>query len=188
MYAGAAILLVGFIVKFISPNVTSLEGRYRGLVGNPNALGIYVLMLFLTFALIRELYPDLFSNREKAVLYGLMFLSIILSNSRNSLFAILIFMFFSNFERISPYVGFIVFIVLLVLYQSIEANLASVITKLGLGMGGWTGRPPDNRRDAGATKHLYLAALVCPALKSGGLEFVAFLPPHQLRCAGCFPA
>jgi O-antigen ligase len=133
MFAGGAILTIGLIAKFINPSLATFEGRFRGLLGNPNAIGIYVLLLFLTFALIRERYPELFSNTEKTVLFGLMFLALFLSNSRNSLFAIVIFIFFSYFYKLSPYLGFIIFLVFLLIYQSVEANLADIIVKLGLG-------------------------------------------------------
>ena len=132
VYAVMGILISGFIMKFLNPNEAYLEGRYRGVVGNPNALGIYILLSFLTFSIIREKYPDLFSNWERNIVYGLMFLSLFMSNSRNSIFALLIFMFFSYFYKFSSYLGFIVFVVFLILYQYVEANLVDIITKLGL--------------------------------------------------------
>lgn len=133
VYAAAAILIAGLVLKFVNPGQTYLEGRYRGIVGNPNALGIFILLSFLTFALVRELYPTLFSNREKNVIFILMGLSLYMANSRNSIFAILIFIFFSYFYKISPYLGFIFFVVFLVVYQTVESNLVNIINGLGLG-------------------------------------------------------
>ncbi|HSY75719.1 MAG TPA: hypothetical protein VK890_02615, partial [Bacteroidia bacterium] len=70
IYLGAVILLFGFVLKFVSPGIVTREGRYEGVFGNPNGLGIFSLLFFLLFAVINDLHPDLFVRREKTIVYG----------------------------------------------------------------------------------------------------------------------
>jgi len=132
IYAGTCFLLVGFLAKFVNHYQAYLEGRFRGMLGNPNGLGIYTLLLFLTFSVVLEIYPKLFESWEKWVIYISIFLSLLMSDSRNSIFAILIFIFFSYFYKLSPYLGFSLFLVFIVVYQYISDNLVFIIEGLGL--------------------------------------------------------
>lgn len=132
VYFAASILFVGFIIKFIHHEQAYMEGRYRGLLGNPNGLGVYTLMVFLTFSIIQDLFPRLFNSREKVIVYLLIILSLLMSNSRNSIFAILIYLFFSYFYKISPFLGFIFFIIFLAVDQYLTTHLAQIVEALGL--------------------------------------------------------
>ena len=132
IYLGAVILLFGFVLKFVSPGIVTREGRYEGVFGNPNGLGIFSLLFFLLFAVINDLHPDLFVRREKTIVYGAIIVSIILSGSRGSLFGILIYFIFSYFYKMSPFLGSFVVIVFIAAYSYISANLVGVINSLGL--------------------------------------------------------
>jgi O-antigen ligase len=132
IYFGISILVIGFILKFVNNEQAYLESRFRGMLGNPNGLGVFVLMLFLLYSVINEMYPKLFTNREKQVIYLSIFLSLLLSGSRNCIFAVIIFFFFSYFYKLSPFLGFILFAILLASYQYISQNLVNIIEGLGL--------------------------------------------------------
>jgi O-antigen ligase len=127
-------LLLGFVLKFISPSLVSLEsGRYRGVLGNPNGLGIYAFLMFVVFFVLNDFFPDLFRNREKTVIYAIILVSIFLTNSRNAILAVLIFYSFQRFFSLSPFLGFVVFIVALFFIELITNNLTSILMSLGLG-------------------------------------------------------
>ncbi|MEM9932260.1 MAG: O-antigen ligase family protein [Bacteroidota bacterium] len=94
---GMLILGVGLILAVLSPSVTYLVGRYRGLMGNPNGLGIYSTLLYGFTFVIREFYPE-----EKKVTnwaFALILASILISQSRTALGAIGIFTFIYLFHR-----------------------------------------------------------------------------------------
>ncbi len=65
------------------------EGRFRGHLGNPNGLGLYVLLLFLFVAL--SYYQKWLSKKEFLFFLFISFFSIYLTGSRNSLFSIVLF-------------------------------------------------------------------------------------------------
>ncbi|MEM7509436.1 MAG: O-antigen ligase family protein [Bacteroidota bacterium] len=94
---GMFILGLGLVFIVLSPSLTFLAGRFRGLMGNPNGLGIYSTLLFgLTFV-VREFYPEEKKTINWAFL--LIVVSIILTQSRTSLGAIGIFTFIYFFHR-----------------------------------------------------------------------------------------
>ena len=132
IYFTATILFAGFIIKFVHHEQAYMEGRYRGLLGNPNGLGVFALLVFLTFSVIQDIYPKLFTTREKYVIDILIILSLLMANSRNSILAVLIYLFFSYFYKISPFLGFIFFIIFIAADQYLSSHLADIVESLGL--------------------------------------------------------
>jgi len=132
VYLCAGILLLGFVFKFLSPDVVTREDRYEGMFGNPNGLGIFCLLLFLLFTVVIDFFPELFSKREKMFIYGYIVLSILLSGSRGSLFGLIIYVVFTFLYKRSAILGTIVAIVFATTYSYISANLVGIINTIGL--------------------------------------------------------
>lgn len=129
---GIIILGGGLAMKFISPDLVTLAGRFNGLLGNPNGLGIFSFLFFLMFSIIKSYRPTLFSKNEVLLIYGLIFISVWLSGSRGSLLAMVIFMFFSYFNKMSPFLGFILLLIAIVVNEIVTANMVSIVLALGL--------------------------------------------------------
>ena len=127
-------LLLGLVMRYISPEEVYLIGRYRGVfLFNPNGLGLFLMLFFLYYSIITDIYPDLFEFKEELFIYGLSILILYMCESRSSIIASLIFLFFKSFYKISPAIGFIIFVVVAALYQVIEENTQPLIIALGLG-------------------------------------------------------
>ena len=125
-------LAAGLVLKFVSPGITSLEGRYCGLMGNPNGIGLFSVTTLMFITIIAERKPDILNNRQKIFAYGIIILSLILSGSRNAMFTGMIFLVFRFFYKMSPYIGFIAFVFAIFVYQIIESNFALIVIGLGL--------------------------------------------------------
>ncbi len=132
IYFCALLLIAGFVLKMLAPEIVTVEGRFTGILGNPNGLGIFGILFFLLFSVILNLYPELFSKNEKRIFYALILGSIILCGSRSAMFAILIFFVFKYFYKLNPFLSFIVFLFLLFSYDIITSNIESLIYSLGL--------------------------------------------------------
>lgn len=134
IWLGTLLYITGFMMIFILPSDwTFLVGRYTGLLGNPNGVGNFSTCFFLLISVSLYHFPDMFSRNEKIIIYGSLVLSILLSSSRNCIFSLGIFLFFSRFYRISPWIGFVIVILSAVLFQVINDNLPAIILNLGLG-------------------------------------------------------
>lgn len=128
----AALLFYGLAMSFIWPDAAYLMGRFRGVTGNPNSLGIICTVFFAMFTIINAHYKEMFAKWEVAFIYAVILLSVVLSGSRNTIFAILIFYSFARFFKVSYLLGFTAVIVIAVAYQILITNLPVIISALGL--------------------------------------------------------
>lgn len=127
-------LLIGFLLKYSNSDFVYLEnGRYRGVLGSPNGLGLYGVLAFVFFYVLNDFFPALFGRYEKYAMYVIILISIYWSGSRNSVIAVLIFYLFQRFYVISPFFGLIMFFVALFLTEMITTNLTSIILWANLG-------------------------------------------------------
>lgn len=128
------IMIIGFLLKYILPETALLLGeRYRGIFGGPNGLGIFCLLSFITFFVINNFFPELFSKNERILIFGIILLSLFYSGSRNALISVLIFYIFQRFFSLSPFLGFILFLVAIFITDLISSNATAIILSLGLG-------------------------------------------------------
>jgi O-antigen ligase len=125
-------LVVGLILKYTHPEFATLVGRFRGIMGNPNGLGVLALMIGLLFDTIFNKVPGQFSRQEKIFFWLVIFANLLLSQSRSALFALMLYFFFSNFKILKGFIGALVFISILFSYQFVMNNLPFVIESLGL--------------------------------------------------------
>ncbi|MES2762468.1 MAG: O-antigen ligase family protein [Bacteroidota bacterium] len=124
---------MGLVFNFLGSPITVLAGRYRGLLGNPNGLGLFVFLFLMFFSVNTDKDPELFSRNEKIVVYALCFYSLLKCGARTSLLSTLMFFFFKRFYKTSPIIGFLIFILTVAVYMIISDNLIEIITSLGLG-------------------------------------------------------
>ena len=127
------ILSAGLVIHAVNPEFTSLVGRYRGLLGNPNGLGIFLTVMFpLVFLMGKELGEQFKENRFHFLFYAVFGLSLLLTGSRTSLIAILIFFLFNRLRYLSNTVAFILLITLIFSYEFLLRTVPEFIEFLGL--------------------------------------------------------
>lgn len=129
----ALILLIGLVLKFVNPDLATLKGRYRGVFGNPNGLGLFCTLFFLLFYVIQEYFPDLFSKNEKIYVYLVIIVSVYFCGSRSTIISILSFLLFTRLYKISPFFGFIILLIIILGYEIIFNNMAVILNSIGLG-------------------------------------------------------
>ena len=126
------ILFTGLVLYyFLLHDFVAFGDRYCGLLGNPNGLGIFCMMIFLLLSTVRDIHPETFERKEYFFFYGLLFFTIFLTGARSSILAICIFMLFNYFNRMSAFLGIIVFLVIILTYRIIEQNFESIVSALG---------------------------------------------------------
>lgn len=132
VFLGTLILIIGLLFIFLNPSVVTLAGRYRGLLGNPNGLGLFSYLFIILFATLNEHHPNVFSKKERIFIYVIALLSLLRCGARTSLVSILMFFFFKKFYKTSPILGFFIFVVTAIVYQLISDNLVEIISSIGL--------------------------------------------------------
>ena len=126
------ILLIGLVLTLINYDFVHLLGRYRGLLGNPNGLGILGIVFFLLFQAVQDKYPNLFSKKEIIVLGILFVLSLIYSGSRSAIFTILLFYGLRWIFIRSASLGIFVSIVSVALINFVTIDWVGIIQTFGL--------------------------------------------------------
>jgi O-antigen ligase len=128
----ALLLIAGLALYIVFPDKVLVGSRYSGVLGNPNAIGLFCTVFFILFQSAVIKFPDLFSRNEKVFIYGLIAISVLLSGSRNTILSIALCMFFTRFYKISPWLGTFIVIVIAVIYQMVMTNLPEILQSLGL--------------------------------------------------------
>ena len=132
IYFIVTILVVSYLITYIRPHWVLENGRYRGMFGNPNGLGIFTFLSFVLTTVVVHLRPQLFSFRQKVVVFGVLIFFLVECGSRTSITATLLFFLFSRFFRLSPFIGFVVFMLFLAVAEVIQSNLTTIVIDLGL--------------------------------------------------------
>jgi|688.fasta_scaffold11952_15 hypothetical protein len=127
-----AVLLFSYLMRYLNPRTVIIGGRFRGLFGNPNGLGIFCFLSFMLVSVAIYLKKDLFNTREKLLVYGGILFFLIICGSRTSVVATTLFLVFSRFFSVSPFLGFMVFVSFLVVAELVSSNLSVIVIKLGL--------------------------------------------------------
>jgi hypothetical protein len=126
------ILVAGLVFRFISPMNTYVMGRFHGIFGNPNGIAIFCVLFFLLASILNSMNPKLFTWKERLFIFGMIFYSLILSGSRASLAATLLYVAFNRFFAYSPFLGFVVLLAVVGVSEVVSQNLALIVTALGM--------------------------------------------------------
>jgi O-antigen ligase len=132
MFFVITILLSGFIMAVLYPPGAYVGGRFTGIFGNPNGLGIFSYLTMVLFGVMLGVKQDLFSWREKLFVYAVVLYFLIQSGSRASLTAVLIFVLFNRFFSYSPVLGLFVLLAFVAVIEAVSSNLNAIVLALGL--------------------------------------------------------
>lgn len=126
------VIVFGLLTHLVNPSFTTLAGRYRGILGNPNGLGIFIAMYFLLFQAIKQVFPGILSRGETRLIMILFIISVLLSQSRTAMIIFFLFYAFNWVFRFQLVLAFSLCLVLFVLGVLISNYLDLIILGLGL--------------------------------------------------------
>ncbi|MEM9022788.1 MAG: O-antigen ligase family protein, partial [Bacteroidota bacterium] len=126
------LFILGLVLRLVFPDFVLIGGRYSGVLGNPNGLGIFTFFGIIVASVILEKLPGLCGRWELILFYGLAFISLLLCGSRGAIIGTLIFLSFAYFFRMSPFLGLIVLVLVIVGYELLLNNVSVIIIALGL--------------------------------------------------------
>jgi len=133
LYLLLLLIIVGYLLRFVSLNIAfSHGGRFRGLFGNPNGLGIFCILAFVLFAVVDGKFDDAFTRYDRILFYSVILLAVFLTGSRTALLAIVLFVIFKYIYSYSPFLGFILFIVSIMATEYLTVNFIPLVKSLGL--------------------------------------------------------
>lgn len=133
IYFMFSIIVIGFLLRFIWPEVAfSHGGRLRGVFGNPNGLGIFMVVFFLLYSTVRIKYPSLFRRHEHLLIIIITLYFTYKTGSRAALIAILIYFPFSRIFQTSVFLGFLFFFIVLLSSEMLVFYFPKIIVGMGM--------------------------------------------------------
>ncbi len=126
------VLLAGLVTHLYGEWYSHVAGRFRGLFGNPNGLGIFCFLTLVLVTVVINLNKELFSFYEKVLIYGVIIYFLIASGSRASSTAVAIFLVFHRVAARSPFLGFVLFLLALGVGEVVSSNLPAIVQALGV--------------------------------------------------------
>lgn len=126
------VLIASYLLRYLNPRYVIIAGRFRGLFGNPNGLGIFCYLSFVLASISVYLNRGLFNFREKVFVFATLAFFLVLCGSRTSVVSAVMFLVFSRFFSVSPFLGFFFFFAFLAVAELVASNLSLIVMKLGL--------------------------------------------------------
>jgi O-antigen ligase len=127
------ILVVGIILRFISPEFVTLVDRFRGLLGNPNGLGIFLTLIFPISYMILESPTAKPSVRNRLIFYAAIIVSLLLCQSRTAILSCGLFLLFNSFQALRKGLGLLLFLAIIFSFEYLLSQIPLVIIALNLG-------------------------------------------------------
>ena len=134
IYFLSIILVIGLLARFLPIPLINpfLEGRFAGMFGNPNGLGIYSFLFVMILNLASTYYPKLFNRKVSLIFFSLAIISVISSGSRGALLAIIAFLFFRYYGYRFGLPAFIAVVSLIISFEFAIDVLADFAASAGL--------------------------------------------------------
>lgn len=127
------IIFIGLIVNLVNPSFTTLADRFRGLLGNPNGLGIFSTLTFALFFLtMKKNGEDILRSPFGRIFLVVFFTSLLLSGSRTALISIALFVGLNYLKVLSNWVVLFVFLSFIISYEFLLTRLPDLIMTFGL--------------------------------------------------------
>ncbi len=131
---GVVILLIGFFYFVFRPNLAfSHGGRFKGVFGNPNALGIFTFLLFTLFTITKKHLGVKVNKWQNIIYLGLILLALFYSKSRGAIASTVIFIASQSLSRISIFLPVILVPLLGFYLDSILNMILFFLEQFGLG-------------------------------------------------------
>lgn len=108
------ILVIGLVLGLVAPQIGMIGGdRFKGILGNPNGLGIFLNLTFMLWMVAKEYKLITFNTKENRIVFFVIIISLLWSGSRNGIMSI--FMFYMIYRLVKIHWLFAVVAVIFVL-------------------------------------------------------------------------
>ncbi len=125
-------LTIGIVLRFAAPDIAMKVGRFKGVLGNPNGLGVFLNLTFILWMLIRKFELATFTKKENIYILFVILLSLIWTSSRNGMMSI--FLFYAMFKviQINWFLAVVVLAAILTFNDQLFEVLVGIVSFFGL--------------------------------------------------------
>lgn len=128
------IMIVSIFMVYLFPDLgVSHGGRWRGMLGNPNGLGLLLIVSYLFFEVTRRIFPGLYSRPFQYVFYALVFILVIKTGSRNAMLSIGLFWLTFIMFSVNTGLGILFILAVIPFFNEVYEWLLGFVQTLGYG-------------------------------------------------------
>lgn len=128
------ILITSLVLKYWKPEIAISHGeRLRGIFGNPNGIGIFIIVSFIFFHLVKSYFSNLIGRQEIFLIYFIFLITAYWSGSRTCLVAIFSFLLLHQVFKIHPFIGFLTFFLISFFSTAIMNGMIELLISFGMG-------------------------------------------------------
>lgn len=112
-------LVIGLVLGIAVPEIGMIAGdRFKGILGNPNGVGIFLNLTFMLWMITKEFKLITFTKGENRLVFWVIIISLLWSGSRNGIMSI--FMFYLIYRLVKIHWSFaIVALVFVVVFEEL---------------------------------------------------------------------
>ncbi len=126
------LMTIGIVLRFAAPDIGMKAGRFKGVLGNPNGLGIFLNLTFILWILLRKLKLATFTKKENIYIGVVIFISLIWTGSRNGMMSVFLFYMLYKFIQINWFLAIIILASILTFQDQLFLVFVGVVEFFGL--------------------------------------------------------
>ncbi len=124
--------MIGIVLRFVAPDIAMRLGRFKGVLGNPNGLGVILNLTFILWILVRKFKLATFTKKENMLIFSVIFISLIWTGSRNGMMSIFLFYMMYRMIQLNWFFALILLSAFLAFNNQIFTLIIGVVEFFGL--------------------------------------------------------
>jgi O-antigen ligase len=124
--------MIGIVLRFAAPDIAMRVGRFKGVLGNPNGLGVILNLTFILWILVRKFKLATFTTKENILIFTVIFTSLIWTGSRNGMMSIFLFYMMYRMIQLNWFFALVLLSAFLAFNDQIFTLIIGVVEFFGL--------------------------------------------------------
>ncbi len=125
-------LSIGIVLRFVAPDIAMKVGRFKGVLGNPNGLGVFLNLTFILWVLIRRFNLATFTKKENIYILFVILLSLIWTGSRNGMMSMFLFYVMYKMIQVNWFFALVLLAAILTFNDQLFIVFVGVVEFFGL--------------------------------------------------------
>lgn len=125
-------LTIGIVLRFVAPDIAMKVGRFKGVFGNPNGLGVFLNLTFILWMIVRKFELAHFTKKENGYILFVLLISVIWTGSRNGMMSMFLFYVMFKLIQINWFFALVVLGAILAFNDQLFEVFIGVISFFGL--------------------------------------------------------
>lgn len=125
-------LTIGIALRFVAPDIAMKVGRFKGVLGNPNGLGVFLNLTYILWMIVKKFELAHFTKKENAYILFVLLISVIWTGSRNGMMSMFLFYVMFKLIQINWFLALVLLAAILTFSDQLFEVFIGVVSFFGL--------------------------------------------------------